>query len=173
MSNIISINIVRFIGLLLLQVLIIKQIKLGLISGGTIQIDVYPLFILLLPFKMTREFLLSLGFLIGILVDYFYNSAGLHASATVFLAFARPYILNVLEPSSGYDSNKGLTPARIKWVWFVQYTAFSLFLHALWFHLVDAFDFALLGTVLVKTLSSGTFSLIFVIIIIAIFNPKD
>lgn len=173
MNSVILTNAYRFIGLLLLQVLVIRQIELGSVGGSIIQIYVYPLFILLLPIKVTREVLLLLGFLLGIMVDVFYNSAGLHASATVFLAFVRPFILNVVEPRSGYDSTKGLTPLRIKWNWFLRYAALSVGLHSLWFQLADSFNFALLGVILVKTLLSGIFSLLFIFILVAVFNPVD
>lgn len=166
-------NIIRFIGLVLLQVLIVKQIELGPIGGSIIQLYIYPLFILLLPLRISREVMLLLGFLLGITVDLFYDSAGLHASATVFMAFARPYVLQGVEPRAGYDKTKGLTPTRIDWNWFARYSGILVFLHSLWFHFFDTFNFALLGTILLKTALSFVFSLLFIFILVLIFNPKD
>lgn len=173
MSSIAIANIIRFIGLVLLQVLVVKQIELGPIGGSVIQFYVYPLFVLLLPLRMSKEIILLLGFLLGITVDLFYDSAGLHASATVFMAFARPYVLRGVEPRAGYDKTKGLTPARINWNWFARYGGLLVFLHSLWFHVVDTFNFALLGTILLKTTISFAFSMLFIFILVLIFNPKD
>jgi len=166
-------NIIRFIGLVLLQVLVLKQIELGPIGGSVVRFYVYPLFILLLPFRMSREILLLLGFLLGITIDLFYDSAGLHASASVFMAFARTYVLRGIEPRAGYDKSKGLTPVRINWNWFARYSGILIFLHSLWFHVFDTFNFSLLGTILLKTIISFAFSLLFIFILVLIFNPKD
>lgn len=173
MNSTVIANIVRFIGLVLLQVLIIKQIELGPIGGSIIQLYIYPLFILLLPLRLSREVLLLIGFLLGLTIDLFYNSAGLHASATVFTAFIRPYVLRGLEPRAGYDKTKGLTPYRINWNWFAGYVGLLVFLHSLWFHVVDAFNLALLGSILLKTTLSFVFSILFIFILVLIFNPKD
>lgn len=173
MSSTAIANIIRFIGLVLLQVLIVKQIELGPIGGSIVQIYVYPLFILLLPYRISREVILLLGFLLGITIDLFYDSAGLHASATVFMAFARTYVLRMVEPRAGYDKTKGLTPIRINWNWFARYSAILIFLHSLWFHVLDTFNFSLLGTILLKTIISFAFSILFMFILVLIFNPKD
>lgn len=173
MNSLAIANIVRFLGMIFLQVLIIKQIRLGPIGGSIIQLYVYPLLILLLPHRMSREVLLMIGFGLGLIIDLFYDSAGLHASATVFMAFARHYVLRGLEPRAGYDKTKGLTPARINWSWFIRYAALMVFLHHFWFHLVDIFNLAQIGTILVKTIFSFTFSMVFILILVLIFNPKD
>lgn len=173
MNSAVLANIVRFIGLLLLQVLIIKQIELGPIGGSVIQLFVYPLFLLLIPLRTSREVQLLIGFVVGISVDLFYNSAGLHASACVFLAYVRPYVLRIVEPRAGYDKTKGLTPERINWGWFVRYASLGALVHSLWFHLVDAFTFAAFGVILLKTVLSVAFSLLFMFILVLVFNPKD
>ncbi len=173
MNSAVLANIVRFIGLLLLQVLIIKQIELGPIGGSIIQLFVYPLFLLLIPLRTPREVQLLIGFVVGISIDLFYNSAGLHASACVFLAFVRPYVLRIVEPRAGYDKTKGLTPERINWSWFIRYASLGALAHSLWFHLIDAFTFAAFGVILLKTVLSLIFSLLFIFILVLVFNPKD
>ena len=75
-----------FILLLLIQLLVLNNINLG----GYINPYVYLLFILLLPYGTPRWVLLLVGFFTGLVVDYFSNTLGLHASATLILAFFGP-----------------------------------------------------------------------------------
>ena len=90
MNNRLILNTLRFIGLLLLQVLVIDNIRLGYY----IHPCVYVLFIFLLPFNIQKWQLLLLGFFTGLTVDLFNGTPGLNAAATVFLAFVRPYVIN-------------------------------------------------------------------------------
>ena len=99
MNNIILTNAVRFIGLVLLQVLVLQRINIGGSYADLFHIIVFPLFIMLLPLRTPQALLVVLGFMIGITVDWFYDSPGIHASASVFIAFIRPLILKAVAPS--------------------------------------------------------------------------
>jgi len=81
----------RFVALVLLQVLVLNNINLG----GYIHPSVYILFILLLPVRMNKNLVLFIAFFTGLSIDYFGNTLGLHAGASVLLAFARPGVLNL------------------------------------------------------------------------------
>jgi len=76
-----ALNSIRFIGLVLLQVLILNHIRIG----GYINPYVYGLYILLLPFSTPKWLVLFAGFSIGLSVDIFMSTAGLHAGATVVI----------------------------------------------------------------------------------------
>src|ERR1700739_3319163 len=78
-------NIGRFIILVLLQVLIVKNINLG----RYFIFFPYVLFILLLPFNTPKPLVLFASFVLGLCIDAFYNTQGMHASACVLMAFAR------------------------------------------------------------------------------------
>jgi len=101
MNHTLLINIARFILLLLLQVLVFNNMNLG----GYLTPAIYVLFILLLPQSINKSMLLILGFGTGLTIDLFLNTPGLHAGATVLMAFARPGIIRLffrnLEFSSG------------------------------------------------------------------------
>ena len=79
-----------FIVLLALQILILNNIKLG----GYINPYIYILFIMLLPFEIPGWLLLILGFLTGLTMDAFAGTLGMHSTATLFIAFLRPFILS-------------------------------------------------------------------------------
>ena len=117
-------NTVRFLLLVLVQVLILNNIQLG----GYINPYLYVLFILLLPVETPKWLILFLSFFIGIGVDMFSNTMGLHAAASVFMGFCRPYLLKVLAPREGYgaESKPGLKAMNLRW--FITYTGILVFL---------------------------------------------
>ena len=96
MNNTILTHSVRFILLALLQVLVFKQMNLDSKILNYIHVFIYPAFILLLPIRTPDTLLIFFGFLLGITIDLFYDSPGVHASALVFMAFIRPKILKFL-----------------------------------------------------------------------------
>jgi rod shape-determining protein MreD len=52
----------------------------------------YLLFIILYPVNGNRSGLLITSFLLGLTMDVFSNSGGVHAAACVTLAYFRPYL---------------------------------------------------------------------------------
>ena len=173
MSGIVFTNIVRFIALLLFQVLILKQLTFGL--GGPIYLNIllYPLFVMLLPFRMPLVGILPLAFLMGFSVDLFYDSPGVHASASVFIAFIRPLILSQMAPRDGYNMNHSPTKKRMGTRWFLTYSCVMMLLHLFFYFSVDAFTFVYIGQILLRTATSFVFSMLFVIIAMFSFNPLD
>src|SRR5688572_12401778 len=95
-------NIIRFILLILFQVLVLDQILIHQLVNPYL----YMLFILLLPFNLPRPALQLLGFLLGLTLDMFTDTMGLHAAACVFIAYLRPFILNILSPQGGFEGTQ-------------------------------------------------------------------
>ena len=75
-------NIIRFVVLVFIQVAILNNIQIS----GFINPYMYVLFILLLPFETPNWILLVLSFFLGLSIDIFSNTLGMHASASVFMA---------------------------------------------------------------------------------------
>src|SRR5664279_4931881 len=89
-----------FILLILLQVLLFNNIQFS----GYINPYVYIMFILLLPIEIPSWLLLILSFTIGMIIDFFSGSPGIHTSATVLAGFVRPYVIRVVSPKDGYEA---------------------------------------------------------------------
>ncbi|MFQ5446434.1 MAG: hypothetical protein ACE5FF_05825 [Saprospiraceae bacterium] len=138
-----------------------------------LHIIVFPLFIFLLPLRTPRALVILLGFILGLLIDTFYNSMGVHASAAVFTAFIRPYVLRRIEPRGGYNVNYSPTAARWGIGWFLKYSAILLFLHLFFYFSVEAFTFVYIVDIMLKTIVSFIFSMICVIVYQVIFNPVN
>ena len=78
-----------FILYVLLQILLVRN--LVLFDYGFC--FVYVAAILLLPYEISLTALLVIAFATGIIVDTFYNTLGIHAAATVLMAYLRPVIV--------------------------------------------------------------------------------
>lgn len=149
-----------FLLLILLQVLLLNNLHLSVYINPYL----YILFILILPFETPNSILLILGFITGITVDIFASSAGVHASASVFLAFVRPYLLNFIAPRDGYEF--GLRPhvKHMGWSWFLTYAGISIILHHFFLFYVEAFSFDNFFLTLIKVILSSFFTLVLILV---------
>ena len=93
-------QIIRFLVLVLFQVLVINHIRLG----GYVHPYIYLVFIMLLPFSTPKWQLLVLGFALGLTVDLFTGTPGLHAGATTLMAFSRPSIIKLVSGSQKFEN---------------------------------------------------------------------
>lgn len=173
MNNIVTVNVLRFLGLLLFQGLILRRITFDSGVWSYIHVLVYPLFIMLLPLRTPRPLVIGASFLMGILVDLFYYTPGLHASAAVFTGYFRPAVLSWLEPRGGYNVNYSPTQARLGGNWFYRYAAILLAVHLFFYFSVEAFTFIYFGRILLNTLVSFVISFFFVFAYMRVFDPLD
>ncbi|MBI1227474.1 MAG: hypothetical protein GC192_19740 [Bacteroidetes bacterium] len=173
MNSIILVNSLRFVGLLLLQGLVFKNIGVGWESFPYLHIIVFPLFILLLPLRTPKTLVILLAFLLGISVDFLYDTLGVHASAAVFTGFIRSLVLKMLEPRGAYNMSYSPTIARMGLGWFVQYVSILMFAHIFFYYSVEAFTFVYIADILLKTIVSFLASMVFIMIFQLLFNPLD
>lgn len=173
MSSALWTNIIRFGVVILLQGLILRRITLGGTQFNYISILFYPVLIALLPMKTPRSAMLLIGLVLGIILDLFYDSLGVHASACVFTAFIRPWVLQLLEPRGGYPVNAHPTMRDFGAAWFTQYVGILLILHLTFYFCIEVFTFAYLGQILIKVVTSFIVSLIAILIFVFLFNPKQ
>ncbi|MCA1747600.1 MAG: rod shape-determining protein MreD [Bacteroidales bacterium] len=143
-------NIVRFLIVVLVQVLVLDNIMLG----GYLNPYFYIIFILLMPFETPRWLLLVGGFLLGISVDLFSNTLGMHTAASVFMAFMRPWVLEILAPRDGYDSDSYPRIHYFGLTWFALYAVVLTFLHHLLLFYVEVFHFQEFLSTFLRTILS-------------------
>jgi hypothetical protein len=171
-------NILRFCIIILLQVLILNKITLRWWSepvGFPIFIPyVYPLFILLLPFETPVWALLILGFLLGVSIDSFMNTAGMHAFATILLAYLRTNVLSALLPRN-LSEYAGQQPSikSMGWMPFLVYSSFLIVLHHLVFFTIELWNFSNIGFLMLKVLASSVTSMLFIIVYLLLFTKQS
>lgn len=161
-------NIIRFIVLVLVQVLIIKNIELGRFINPFI----YILFIIILPFETPKWLLLLSAFILGISIDAFYDTAGMHAAATVFMAFIRPSILKLFSPRDGYEFGIQPTVQYLGIIWFISYAGILVFMHHLVLFYIEIFRFSEFFSTFFRVIASSIASLLLIIVVQYLFNRK-
>jgi hypothetical protein len=164
-------NIVRFALFILFQVYVLDKIRLHQMVTPYI----YFMFILWLPFKMNRTLLMLIAFLLGFTLDSFRHHYGFHAAACVLIAYFRPFLINLLIPQEGADTNYeepsfkslgGILPYLI-------YAGVLSFLHNIWLFFLEALQFGDIWYFFVKTFLSTVISLLLVLITELLFTRKQ
>lgn len=164
-SNQIIQYVLRFILLLIWQVLVLKNIPLGQVN-----IYIYPIALLLLPLEIAHGLLIVIAFFSGLIIDMFYDTAGLHAGVMALIGLLRPVTCMLYEPRGGYEMGQALTRERLGWSWFFKYTA-TLFAVAIFcITILEELDFSLIW--LMRFVISYILSMIFMLLYQFIFNPK-
>ena len=154
-----SIYLFYFMILILLQLMVFNNIEFS----GYINPYVYILFILLLPFTTPRLVLLFLAFSLGIVLDLFLGTPGVHSSATVFMAFSRPFVMRLYSPREGYQTGTNPRMAQFGMEWFVKYTVTLVLIHHFTLFYLEVFSLNhFFNTLLRAFLSSLLTSLIII-----------
>ena len=128
---------------------------------------------MLLPLRYSTVAVMTIGFFTGLVVDVFYDSIGVHASACVFLGFIRPFAFSMLSPREGYNVNLSPTLNQFGMGWFVRYAGILLTAFLFFYFSVEAFTFVKILDILAKTIVSFFTTMIFIMVYMMIFNPKE
>lgn len=166
MNSALFVNIFRFLLLLAVQIIVFNNMNfLGYISPFP-----YILFIILYPVNGNKSGLLFAGFLLGIIMDMFSNSGGIHTTACLVLAYFRPYLFRFsFGLSYEYQTvklNDVLTPERFSFI------LLSVVIHHFILFILEAFKVSFFLDVLFRTLLSTIFTIIICIIIIYLIKPN-
>lgn len=128
-------NIIRFFVVLIVQILVFNNIQFS----GYINPYFYVLFILLLPFETPRWLMLISSFLLGLSVDIFSHSYGMHAAASVFIAFLRPSLIRFIHSKKEYETGVLPTMGHLGFSWFISYASLLIFIHHFIYFFLEAF----------------------------------
>ncbi len=161
----------RFIALMFIQTLILNQLELG----WGIQLMVYPLLLVLLPFDIDTIPLMGIAFLLGFGIDAMSNTYGLHTSSIVLLAYMRPIIYKMYAPRDGYENFADGNIYEMGTRWFVFVYGSMLIIHHLWFFTMEIFRITDFFFIMQKTLLSLPLSFILSLLVQALFvaKPKE
>ena len=150
-----------FILFVLAQILLFNNIQFS----GYVNPYVYVMFILLLPAEAPAALTLFLSFGIGIIIDFYSGSAGMHAFASTFAGFVRPFVLRSIAPRDGYDQGAQPSMANYGFRWFLLYAAIIVFVHHTALFFIETFRVIDFFRTLLRIILSSVFSLTFIMII--------
>jgi rod shape-determining protein MreD len=168
MSRAILYSIIRFIVLVFVQVFLLKNITLYNISTPYL----YILFILLLPFEIPNVLLFLLAFLLGLTIDAFYDTPGLHAAACVLLALVRVLFISVTVQKDGFDNEPEPSLSIMGFRWFLTYALILTFIHHTFLFLLEAFNFSEFVFILQRVVTSSIFTVFLMLITGLLFFRK-
>jgi rod shape-determining protein MreD len=154
------------VALLALQIVLFNNINfLGYVNPFP-----YILFIILYPVNGNRAGLLASSFLLGLTMDMFCNSGGVHATACLVLAYFRPSIFKfAFGISYEYQTVKiadKLSPERFSFI------LIAVLIHHLTLYLLEIFRFNFFWEILWRTLLATLFTLLLCVIIIYLIKPS-
>lgn len=166
MNSTLLYNLSRFLLLLAAQILVFNNINfLGFINPFP-----YILFIILYPVNGNKSSLLLSSFLLGIIMDLFSNSGGVHTAACIMLAYYRPYLFKFsFGLSYEYQTvriNDALSPERFSFI------LLSVIIHHLTLFILEVFTINSVWDILLRTIISTIFTTILCILIIYLIKPS-
>lgn len=161
-------HIVRFVALVVAQVLLINHIRLG----GYVHPYIYLIFVMLLPVNIPGWQLLLSGFGIGLVIDLFMGTLGMHAGATTMMAFCRPAIIRIVSGSLKFENNREPSINQLGFPWFLRYTLCMVLVHNFTYFMLEGFSFHLVGQALLRILISAPVSTFLILTILYLFSSS-
>ena len=160
MSRTIIVNLLRFILLVFIQVFLLKNISLYDLSTPYL----YILFILLLPFETPNILLFALAFILGLTIDAFYDTPGLHITACVLLAFVRILFISITVQKDGFDNEPEPTLSNMGFRWFFTYALILTLIHHFFLFILEVFRFSEIQYTLGRAVLSTIFTVFLILV---------
>ncbi len=137
-----------FLLLVLLQVLLLSRIALF----GIVTPVVYIYFLLKLPIGRSPFYVIISGFLLGLVIDIFFNTPGMNAAATTIVAAFRRPIMNLFFERVQHDE---FVPNIYNEAGaFIRFTVFTVSLHLTLLFFIESFTLFNLVNTLLRVVTS-------------------
>ncbi len=164
-------NSIRFVLFILVQVYILHQVPP---LHKFVTPYLYFLYILWLPFNLRRGWLLLIAFVYGLTLDYFLHTPGLHAASCVLIAYARPFVVNLLIRQEGAEQNYA-SPSVVSMGWapYATFVVILTLLHHGYLVFLEWMQFGSFLFFLGKVVSSAAVSLLLILITELLFFRKE
>lgn len=150
----------KFIGIIALQVLVVDNIELS----AYINPYIYISFILLLPVTIRPWLALVLGFLCGAVMDTFTSTPGLHIAATVLLAFIRVHYLRFATTKEDVESRIRPSMSKKGFVWFTFYCFTLTLVHHTFLFFLEIYGFQEFFATLLRVILSTLVTVLMIVV---------
>lgn len=163
-------NILRFAVFILIQVFLLNKIPH---LHRFITPYLYFIFLLWLPFSVSRQWLLIIGFLTGLTLDYFTMTPGLHAAACLLIAYVRPFLITILTPKDSSEFNyREPSPKAMLWTPYLVYIFVLTLLHHGYMVFLQWLSFGSFLDFIIKVIATTCISMILIITVEFLFPRK-
>ena len=160
-------NLLRLVLLLIIQAVLVSNLNLS----PYLTPNIFPLFILLLPFSTPRWLLILIGFFSGLTLDVLMGTIGMNAAATLLVAYLRPFLINLITPK-GTEFEQSPNIFAQGATWFLIYLSIAVVIHHSFYLLIESGTFYNLLLLLVRVIFSSLLSLLFMFIALYLFSVK-
>ena len=149
---------VRYVIVMILQVLLFDQLQLW----GACHPYIYVLCLLMMPITLPHSLSMILGAVIGLVMDVFCNSLGVHMAACILLMFIRPYLIGAIVNDKD-RLNEQISSRTIGMEALIKYVVIGVLIHHLTVFSLDAWSFSHIWFVLLETLVSSIVTTLIII----------
>lgn len=165
MNKEVVLRLLFFVGLILLQVVLFSNMSIG----GYVPY-IYVLFILRFPIKSNTALFLCSSFLLGLSLDMFFNSGGVHAAACTVMAYVRPLALK-------FSFGRNYEHQTIKLVKASQsarmaYVSILVIAHHIVLFTLETFNFKFIIFALKSVFFSSLYTVFMCLLLIALFKTR-
>ena len=148
----------RYIVVMLLQVLLLDQLQLW----GACHPYVYILCLLMMPITLPHSVSMVIGAAVGLVMDVFCNSLGVHTAACILLMFIRPYLIGVIVNDKD-RLNEQISLRAIGMEALIKYVVILVLIHHLTVFMLAAWSWQHFGFVLLETVVSSMITISIII----------
>jgi rod shape-determining protein MreD len=119
-------------------------------------------FVLLFPKKSGRSMVMLVAFFVGLVMDVFSNTPGMHAAASVFVAYIRLWWLSRV---AELEDNQQISFQDMSRTGFILYFIGLLFIHHAFLFILENEGLRIFGPLLLRIISSSLFSFVIIAIV--------
>ena len=170
MNNVVS-NILRFLVLLLVQVIICQRISLfGYMTPALFLLALY-----LLPLELPLSLQYIIGFATGFVVDAFAHTLGYSCFSCTLLMFLRPYVVRMLNGANNvkFENIDRPVPGVKDFRWIFLYTLILTSVYEIVSVLLGTMTFKNFGHTLLVIIGNTLFSVFVILCVEYIFHPRE
>lgn len=148
----------RYFLVMLLQVLLFDQLQLL----GVCHPYIYILCLLMMPITLPHSADMIIGAVVGLIMDIFCNSLGVHTASCIFIMFIRPYLIGAIVNDKD-RLNEQITLRTLGMEALLKYTVILVLAHHLIVFLLAAWSWSHIGFVLMETIVSSLITISIII----------
>lgn len=148
----------RYFLVMLLQVLLFDQLQLL----GVCHPYIYILCLMMMPITLPHSADMIIGAVVGLIMDIFCNSLGVHTASCIFIMFIRPYLIGAIVNDKD-RLNEQITLRTLGMEALLKYVVILVLAHHLMVFLLAAWSWSHIGFVLMETIVSSLITISIII----------
>jgi len=148
----------RYVLVMALQVLLFDQLQLW----GACHPYVYIMCLLMMPITLPHSVDMIIGAIVGLIMDIFCNSLGIHIASCILLMFIRPYLIGSIVNDKD-RLNEQISLRAIGMEAMLKYVVILVLVHHLAVFSLAAWSWHHIGFVLLETIVSSIVTILIII----------